>query len=379
MVAETEALYRTLLEGVTARETDGGGRVPGNIGLEIRDRGSGRREPQPHGGAMSPGREGRAAESAEPRSADSTARAAFEQFVRWTIEVERDAASRFLPAEECQSFLEYYRKLPAAGDPTAIRRYLRGMWRSEGGWTARWIASRRAAGRSVRVLDAGSGFGTYSMLFAAVGAEVTGVDLRPDRLSAAERRLRFHRESTGRELAVHYERADLTRRWPGDYDLVWVYNALSHIDPLEDFLRATRQHLRAGGVLVVGDINGAHPLHLRRLEKVRSEVHQEYVAPDGERHAYAVERPFPPAELRDIMSRQGMRVVHHELYWLGLGRLPGPLYATCVAPLQRWWTLGARVGRRQLLVATPAVVPMTMPRSPVREDAASRPEAARRA
>ena len=92
----------------------------------------------------------------------------------------------------------------------------RGMWRSEAGWTARWIAERRAQGRAVRVLDAGSGFGTYSMLYAAVGAEVTGVDLRPDRLSAAERRLDFYHGNTGRELAVRYDRSDLTRRWPGE-------------------------------------------------------------------------------------------------------------------------------------------------------------------
>jgi 2-polyprenyl-3-methyl-5-hydroxy-6-metoxy-1,4-benzoquinol methylase len=252
------------------------------------------------------------------------------------------------------------------------------MWRSEAGWTARWIAARRATGRPVRVLDAGSGFGTYSMLYAAVGAEVTGVDLRPDRLSAAERRLAFHRENTGRTLPVSYERADLTRRWPSSYDLVWVYNALSHIDPLDDFLRATRQHLESGGVLVVGDINGGHPAHLKRLEQVRSEVHQEYVAPDGERHAYAVERPFPPAELREIMVRQGMRVVHHELFWMGLGRLPGPIYDGVLSPLQRWMWFASRVGRRQLMVATPAMVSVSAPPRAGR-DAGDPTEAAGRA
>jgi SAM-dependent methyltransferase len=200
-------------------------------------------------------------------------------------------------------------------------------------------------------MDAGSGFGNYSMLFAAVGAEVTGADLRPDRLDAAERRLRFHRESTGRDLAVRFVRADLTRDWDAPVDLVWVYNALSHIDPLDDFLRAVRDHLRPGGVLVVGDINGAHPAHVRRLAGVRAEVHQEYVAPDGHRHAYAVERTFSPRQMREVMTANGLCIVHHEVYWGGLGALPEALYRGAVQPLQRPWMPLASRARRQLVVA----------------------------
>jgi 2-polyprenyl-3-methyl-5-hydroxy-6-metoxy-1,4-benzoquinol methylase len=282
-------------------------------------------------------------------------RAAFEEFVRWSIVTERPGAPGFLPAGECDEFMRYYRGLPAPGDVAAIRRYTRGLWRSEAGWVARWLGDRAArTGRAPRVMDAGSGFGTYSMLFAAAGAEVTGVDLRPDRLSAAARRLEFHHERTGSRLRVEYARADLTTEWPARYDLVWVYNALSHIDPLANFLAEARRHLDPGGVLVVGDLNGANPRHRRRLEQVRTEVHQEYVAPDGQRHAYAVERTFAPAELRALVEEAGMRVVHHQLYWPGLSRLPDPVYHGLLEPLQRRWTLGRRFARRQLLAATPA-------------------------
>ena len=290
----------------------------------------------------------------EPQRRDT--REAFDAFVRWTIEVELERAPHFLPESERAPFLDYYRKLPKRGNEEGIARYLRGFWRSEAGWTARWIGARQmASGADVQVLDAGSGFGTYSMLYAAVGASVTGVDLRPDRLDAAERRLVFHREHTGVDLPVRYQRADLTRAWDRDYDLVWVYNALSHIDPLDDFLERVREHLRPGGVLVVGDINGMHPAHLKRLAEVRTQVHQEYVAPDGERHAYAVERPFPPREMRDIMTKSGLDVIHHELYWGGLGVLPDLLYGTVLAPLQSRWWLGSSWARRQLMVATPRV------------------------
>lgn len=283
----------------------------------------------------------------------STAKDAFEQFVRWTIEKEYGPVQKLLPDGEREAFADYYKKLPKPGDEAGIRRYLRGFWRSEAGWTARWLVDRAAAvGRRPRVMDAGSGFGTYSMLYASVGAEVIGADLRPDRLDAAEKRLTFHRESTKQTLPVRYVRADLTREWDAKYDLVWVYNALSHIDPLEGFLEQVRTHLEPGGVLVVGDINGAHPEHLARLNELRGEnVHQEYVAPDGQRHAYAVERPFPPAEIREIFEKNGLRMVHHELYWGGLGALPEPVYQVVLQPLQRQWQLGHGRARRQLVVA----------------------------
>jgi SAM-dependent methyltransferase len=288
----------------------------------------------------------------EGRASRERAREAFERFVRWAIEVEYPARERILPPGEREAFADYYRNLPRAGDEPAIRRYLRGVWRSEAGWAARWLASRvTARGGRPRVMDAGSGFGTFAMLYASVGAEVVGADLRPDRLEAAERRLAFWRERTGVAAEVRYERADLTAEWSTDVDLVWVYNALSHIEPLDAFLGAVRTHLRPGGVLVVGDINGAHPAHLARLAGVRTEVHQRYVAPDGKAYAYAVERTFSPREMREVMQANGLRVIHHELYWGGMGVLPDPVYEGLLRPLQRQWRLGHSRARRQLMVA----------------------------
>ena len=272
---------------------------------------------------------------------------AFDRFTRWTIEVEPHGNADYLPDGEREAFADYYKRLPRPGDEAGIRRYLRGFWRGEAGWTSRWIGARRRP----RVLDAGSGFGTYAMLYAAVGAEVVGADLRPDRLDAAERRLRWYEQKTGEKLAVSYERADLTRPWTRDYDLVWVYNALSHIDPLEDFMREVRTHLRPGGVLVIGDINGALAEHQQRLAGLRTEVHQEYVAPDGERHKYAVERTFSPDEMREVMTAGGLQVRHHELFWGGLGALPDPIYHGVLRPAQGLGLLPRARARRQLMVA----------------------------
>src|SRR5262249_17858679 len=150
-------------------------------------------------------------------------RARFDRFQRWTIEVEYPARASFLRGEVLEAFTNYYRKLPSRGDESRIRHLLQGTWRGDSGWVARWLGRRPEP----RVLDAGSGFGTFAMLYAAIGADVTAVDLRPDRLEGAERRLEFYRQTTGQSLRVRNQRADLTREWDRRYDLVWVYNALS--------------------------------------------------------------------------------------------------------------------------------------------------------
>ena len=74
--------------------------------------------------------------------AAGSARERFERFVRWTIEKEYGPIQKRLPDGEREAFADYYKKLPKPGDEAAIARYLRGFWRSEAGWTARWIGER---------------------------------------------------------------------------------------------------------------------------------------------------------------------------------------------------------------------------------------------
>ena len=113
-----------------------------------------------------------------------------------------------------------------------------------------------------------------------------------------------------------------------------------------------RAQLRPGGLLVIGDINGGHPVHAKHLATVRSEVLQDYVAPDGTRHAYAMERVFTPSALHELMKSQGFWVQRHELFYGGVGALPDPLYAL-LAPFQHYAGWNGRFAMRQLMVATP--------------------------
>src|SRR5205085_1246047 len=219
----------------------------------------------------------------------------FARFVRWTV-VEKAALLHLLPESERETFGGYYRALPETGDERGIRRHIRGLWRGEPGWAARWIAerARRPGARPPRVLDAGCGFGTFAMLFAAMGGEVIGADLRPDRLDVARWRCDHWRRATGRRVALRYDRLDLTQDLGGAFALVWAYNAISHIDPIETFFANVRRHLEPGGMLVIGDVNGGNPRVVEALATQRTEVHGTYVAGDGRSHSYAIERSFDP-------------------------------------------------------------------------------------
>jgi 2-polyprenyl-3-methyl-5-hydroxy-6-metoxy-1,4-benzoquinol methylase len=290
------------------------------------------------------------APAAEPRPFPAEeARARLVRFHDWFIGTELLNGAPFLPDAERAAFLHYYREFPQRGNAAAVAKYLRALWRLDAGWVVRWIAAQPTR---PRILDAGCGFGTFTMMFAAVGADVVGVDLRPDRLDAAERRLAFYEQTTGRRLSARYERADVTKPSGDRFDMVWVYNALSHIEPVEPFIDQMRAQIRPGGLLVVGDINGGHPVHAQHLAQVRSQVVQEYVAPDGTRHAYAMERVFTPSALHQLMKSRGFAVRRHELFYGGVGRLPDALYAV-LTPMQRYLGWNGRFALRQLMVATP--------------------------
>jgi len=279
----------------------------------------------------------------------SVARARIAAFHDWFLGTELPSGAPFLPEDERAAFLDYYKSFPKHGETAAVARYVRGLWRLDTGWVARWIAAQP---KTPRILDAGCGFGTFSMIYATVGADVVGVDLRPDRLDAARKRLDYYRQTTGKSLPIRYERADVTKPSDERFDLVWVYNALSHIEPVEPFLAQVKAQLRPGGLFVVGDINGGHPTHARRLATVRTEVVQEYVAPDGTRHAYAMERVFTPASLHELMTTQGFGVRTHELYFGGFGALPDPIYRL-LSPIRQYAGWNGRFALRQLMVATP--------------------------
>jgi tellurite methyltransferase len=92
------------------------------------------------------------------------------------------------------------------------------------------------------VLDLASGGGRHAVLAAQRGANVTAVDMDPDRLKALDR------EASRRRLAVKSVLADLTTYAvpPRAFDVVMIFNYLDR-----SRIEAFREAVRPGGHLLV--------------------------------------------------------------------------------------------------------------------------------
>jgi 2-polyprenyl-3-methyl-5-hydroxy-6-metoxy-1,4-benzoquinol methylase len=105
-----------------------------------------------------------------------------------------------------------------------------------------------------RVLDIGCGFGLFSLYFASIRGdlEILGVDRNAERIQrAAESARKLGLEN------VSYRVADAQElELEGSYDAIYMLDLLHHLPRAEvpGFLAGVRSHLRAGGVLIVKEV-----------------------------------------------------------------------------------------------------------------------------
>jgi 2-polyprenyl-3-methyl-5-hydroxy-6-metoxy-1,4-benzoquinol methylase len=174
------------------------------------------------------------------------------------------------------------------------------------------------AEKPVRLLDAGCGIGSESLMFAIAGAEVTGVDLIQNRLETAKQRKTFFECELRRPLALALINADLFKVLDSiQFDAVWIREAISHIHPLEDFLRHLYKRLPIGGQVVVSDCNYLNPLVFKGVttgfwkerRRLTYYVHGDYKDPQtGESVLMAEERVFTPFRVGRVFEDAGFKI-----------------------------------------------------------------------
>jgi 2-polyprenyl-3-methyl-5-hydroxy-6-metoxy-1,4-benzoquinol methylase len=189
-------------------------------------------------------------------------------------------------------------------DPLAVRRYTRPVPRKRFSVEYRFGILGSLRGKSV--LDVGCGEGLNAVMFARLGARVTGIDVSPGALDVAWRRARSN--GVERRLSLvcaPIEHAKLPAR---SFDVVWGDGILHHVlDELELVLAQLARWTKPEGLLVFSEpINLSPTLRsLRRLIPVHTE-------------ATPGERPLLRCEL-DLVRRYvpDLSVRHYSL----LGRL----------------------------------------------------------
>ncbi len=197
-------------------------------------------------------------------------------------------------------------------DPLALERYSRPVLRNRFNREFRFSLLHPLEGKTL--LDVGCGDGLNAVMFAKMGARVTGLDISPGAVRLARRRSALNGVSERTTfICAPVEVADLG---PDSFDIVWGDAILHHV--LDD-LELVLQHLtywskRAGLLLFSEPVNLANPLRvLRSMIPVHTDA-----TPD--------ERPLVKAEL-DLLKRYipNLRLRHYSL----LGRLDQFILTDC--------------------------------------------------
>ena len=213
-------------------------------------------------------------------------------------------------------------------DALALRRYYRNLFLTDGtlsplgihGYASRLASALlavREAEPPARLLDAGCGYGTESLLFALSGADVTGVELISERVELARSRISFYQNRVSAPLSIQFVNADVMRylERTQPFDIICTIEAISHIHPLETFLSLAHRSLSPGGLLITSDPNALNPIALYRAYRIRGAarytVRKKAEDPgDGAPVYEAVERiSSAPGYARRLM-RAGFKVRH---------------------------------------------------------------------
>ena len=189
----------------------------------------------------------------------------------------------------------------------------------------------RAGLKDKRVLDIGCGGGILTEAMAALGADVTGIDLGEAPLAVAKLHLK---ESGGK---VDYRRVsaeDLARAQPGAYDVVTCLEMLEHVPDPASSVAACANLVKPGGQVFFSTINRNPKSFLFAI------VGAEYLLKLLPRGTHEYLKFIRPSELERMCRAAGLNV----------RELTGMHYH----PLTRHYSLGPGVDVNYLLYAVRA-------------------------
>jgi 2-polyprenyl-3-methyl-5-hydroxy-6-metoxy-1,4-benzoquinol methylase len=220
------------------------------------------------------------------------------------VKHELEICQQFLDPEESEQFRKYYNAMV-----NADHRHLL-YHRDRSAQVQQYLIGSLAPG--IKVLDAGCGTGSESILCGILGASITGIDLSTERLAVAEKRLIFYQEQTGKRIDVSF-RAQSIFDFPDDLcHVIWVQQAISHIEPADAFIKLCYQHLGPKGKLLITDDNALNPYAYFEAKKEQCKKGGTYTTKQdpktGTEVPYAQERLFSTPSITRMLKLNGFHI-----------------------------------------------------------------------
>lgn len=196
------------------------------------------------------------------------------------------------------------------------------------------IDALKAAQKNLRILDAGCGYGTESLLFSLFPVEVWGIDLVPERIALARSRIDFFQSLSKRPLEVTFVNANIFRFLENapPFDIIWAMESISHIYPPEKFFQICRQKISDDGKLIISDPNRLNPLALIRSMKIRGSIvhkpHKKFLDPETRQPAdVGQEKIFNIFRIRKLLKAAGFQIKAIDVSgFMGSSLLPRSLF-----------------------------------------------------
>lgn len=215
------------------------------------------------------------------------------------------------------SLQRYYHKLHASAAHRPFSRY---NWQRRITPLADAVRAWPQRSEPWRMLDAGCGVGTESIFCAGLrrDIDVLGVDLSVERLATAEARCPAWEARLQQQLNLRFATENIFNVLQQQrFDLIWTMEAISHIDPAEDFLEAAYNSLENSGHLIISDSHLLNPAMGWRIYRLRQDgvaLRTEKTTAGGEAVSYAQERLFAVPALNGLLKQLGFRRVESQLH-----------------------------------------------------------------
>ena len=226
-------------------------------------------------------------------------------------------AARFAGCRKASEFLAVWleRQLLDDADQAALETYYRNFRRLKSARMRHWYDEQIREAEEIvrarpglRLLEVGFGFGTESLWLASLGARVTGIDVADVCVRVANARLEILRRALDRPLDCNLTYQPLLDFEAAPFDVLWMEQALHHLEPREAMLDKIAGLVRPGGHLVISEANALNPLLQAQLFRIRGTGTVVPMTTDrGDEILYGYERIMTERTLSAHFARRGFR------------------------------------------------------------------------